>query len=91
MRTCSTHDLNRVVVNIESEDFWGDCNRFLVELGYVEAGNLKHLRDDTSSLIGLYKLHACHYVTHHILCLQAKCQEFRNLYRRVSLVFSLSV
>ena len=59
--TCSHTDLNYIALEVESSDFWDDCNRFMVDLGYVEGSNLMHLKEDTSQLINMYKLHACHY------------------------------
>lgn len=65
-------DLQRICVNMESNQFWEDCNRFLVDRGYVRAKNLTQLKEDQTSLINLYKLHAVHFCTSQLLLLSNK-------------------
>lgn len=68
------HELQRIVTGMESAEFWQECKRFLVDRGYIKPQNLMHLKEDTFSLINLYRLHACHYVTSQILALQIKAK-----------------
>lgn len=47
---------------MELVEFWQECTKFLVDKGYVKQTNLEPLKDDMYSLIGIYRLHAFHYV-----------------------------
>ena len=49
--------------SIETQDFWNECLKLMVEKGYVDVDNLLYLKADLFSLINLYRLHAVHYVT----------------------------
>lgn len=49
--------------SIETQDFWNECLKLLVEKGYVDVDNLLYLKADLFSLINLYRLHAVNYVT----------------------------
>lgn len=59
----SDEELNSIVCSIDTQDFWNECLKLMVDKGYVEIDNLLHLKADLSSLINLYRLHAVHYVT----------------------------
>ena len=71
---CTELDLQTIVVTIDAEAFWNDCNRFLVDGGYISAKNLLHLKEDTTSLVNLYRLHACHFVTNQIINIETKAK-----------------
>lgn len=59
----TTDELNGIVCSIETQDFWNECLKLMVEKGYVDVDNLLYLKADLFSLINLYRLHAVHYVT----------------------------
>jgi cytochrome oxidase assembly protein ShyY1 len=60
------------VLTVEAPVMWADMNRFLVDRGYIREENLRHLKADSTSLINLYRIHACNFITLQIVAIAAK-------------------
>jgi len=56
-------ELNIIVSCFDTQDFWNECLKLLVDKGYVDVGSLLHLKSDYVSLMNLYRLNGMNYVT----------------------------
>lgn len=66
----TTKELNIIVSCFDTQDFWNECFKLLVDKSYVDVNSLLYLKSDYVSLMNLYKLHGMNYITQQMINVQ---------------------
>ena len=64
IQSITKQDLLAVVKQIDVEQFWIDCQKFLtIENKFIKEENILLLKDDSHTLANMYRLFSIYYVT----------------------------